>query len=123
MGFNLRFITKALALVLILLSGGVQAESIYDLLIAGKECKQELSQLLGCTYRINDDFQLDIIGIGAPDTAIMFTKSDFKGGHGYYAKYGLLHGCVIVQHIPDMAFISPLNGKVYRDVESCKAGY
>ena len=48
----------------------------------------------------------------------------------YYGTFGILHGCVIVKNGMknqdknplDIAFVSPINGKVYKDWESCKTG-
>lgn len=63
-----------------------------------------------------------------PDTGITFARADFPQGD-YYAQFGLRHGCVIVKHGPDsrlfgldFAFVSPINGKVYKTWEECKEG-
>lgn len=103
--------------------------STYDLLVKGKQCAEEYNQQLTCSYKIGNDFSLAIVGIGLPDTAVTFMKSDFNGD--YYGTFGLLHGCVIVKtgvknktSDPfDFAFVSHKNGKIYKDWQSCKAGF
>ena len=95
----------------------------YDALLAGKKCQQMFNQLLSCSYKIGDSLFIEIPGIGVPDAAITFLKSDADGG--YYGKYGLLHGCAIVsstKDLADVAFISPRNGKVYRTWQECQGG-
>jgi hypothetical protein len=104
-------------------------ESTFDLLTKGKNCKESSNQQIECNYKIGEDFWLSIPGIGLTDSAITLMKSDFYGS--YYASYGLGHGCVIVKPgsknrsliRPNMAFVSPVNGKVYKDWESCKSGF
>jgi hypothetical protein len=48
----------------------------------------------------------------------------------YYARFGVMHGCIIVargtrrpesENPFDFAFISPKNGRVYRDWRDCQA--
>ncbi|MEJ1966493.1 MAG: hypothetical protein WDO56_35125 [Gammaproteobacteria bacterium] len=60
-----------------------------------------------------------------PDAAVTFYKVDWDGD--YYATYGLLHGCVIIKPGTggaasglSFAFVSPINGKVYRTWEQCR---
>lgn len=104
-------------------------EFTFDLLTKGKECKESSNQQIDCNYKIGADFWLSITGIGLTDSAITLMKSDFNGS--YYASYGLMHGCVIVKPglknksllRPNLAFVSPVNGKVYKDWESCKGGF
>ena len=110
------------------LSTQVFAESTYDEIIKGKSCK-EWNQKINCDYKIRDDFWLSLAGIGNPDTGVTFMKSDFNGN--YYGTYGVMHGCVIVKtgtknktkNPADFAFVSPKNGKVYRDWQTCQTGY
>ena len=104
-------------------------ESTYDLIIKGKKCSEEFNQQLTCYYKIGNEFYLAIAGVGLSDTGVTFMKSDFNGE--YYGTYGVMHGCVIVKtgnknktkNALDLAFISPKNGKVYRDWENCKEGF
>jgi len=113
-------------------------ESTYELVLAGKSCKEQVGrQQIDCEYRIGKSLHIFIAGIGMPDTAITFMKADFDGD--YYGSVGVLHGCVVVKPgkksgtnhkddfepggFGDYAFVSPKNGKVYRNWEECKAAY
>lgn len=103
------------------------SESTYDLVLSGKQCGESKNQQINCNYRIGGDFWLSLAGVGTPSVGIAFMKSEFEGN--YYGTYGALHGCVIIQpgtsnkstDHPNVAFISPLNGKVYRTWADCKA--
>lgn len=103
--------------------------STYDLLLQGKKCQEGYAQQIDCDYRIGDDFWLSITGVGVVDAGVTFMKSDFGGK--YYGTYGLQHGCVVVKAkkldkttaLPDFAFVSPRNGKIYKNWQDCKAGY
>ena len=107
--------------------------STYDIVSSGKVCKQTPSHEFSCEYKVGNDLHFTIDGVGGEWTGITFLKSDFDGD--FYAKFGLRHGCVIVRRgkknwksdagdgpgsPSDYAFISPKNGKVYRDWDACK---
>ncbi len=102
--------------------------STYGITLKAKQCKEGLKQRLDCNYKIGDEFHLSIAGVGQSDAGVTFIKSNYYGE--YYGTFGVLHGCVIVskgiKNISkspfDFAFVSPLNGKVYKDWESCKIG-
>ncbi len=123
------FVTQALTIVCAAVHA---ASTTYDEAIDGKSCKETSSQFLSCEYKIGEDLHISIDGIGQPDTGITFMKSDSEGD--FYATYGILHGCIIVKRGPesinennpgsmlDYAFISPLNGKVYKDWGNCQNG-
>lgn len=99
------------------------SETTYDVLVAGKSCQENKNQSLSCSYKAGKSLLIEIAGIGSPDTGVGFLKSDFNGD--YYAKYGVLHGCIIVNRTSDLnsfAFISPKNGKIYRTWQECKTG-
>jgi len=112
-------------------------DSTYNLTLAGKSCKtSDHSQTLSCEYTVGTGLHFTIDGIGDPDTGITFMKSSFDGD--FYAIYGMLHGCIIVKRGPtgysdsavsgpgsfsDYAFVSPKNGKVYRNWQECKLGF
>ena len=115
---------------LFLLSGVVIAgNQTYEDVVAGKSCKVSDSQQINCDYFVGTNLHVGLAGVGVPDTAIYFMYSDFNSD--YYAKVGIMHGCVIISpgrasdRLPggNLAFISPRNGKVYEDWKSCKAGY
>lgn len=122
--------TKSLMMaILLMISANAMADvSTYDLTVKGKQCKEGLNQQLDCDYKIGNDFHLSIGGVGQSDAGVTFMKSDVNGK--YYGTFGILHGCVIVKNgnksrdkSPlDNAFVSPINGKVYKDWESCKTG-
>ncbi len=94
-----------------------------------KSRKESGFQRLDCTCRGGRDLYIAIAGIGMPDTGINFYASSLEGD--YYASVGVLHGCIIVtpgklsegKEDGGYAFISPKNGKVYKDWWSCKKGY
>ena len=115
-----------------LLSPSVWAQgTAYEDTLSGKKCNEmKTLQQIGCVYKVGEDLEFSIDGIGTPDTGITFTRSNIKGD--YYASFGLMHGCILVMHgkkrpdlflKPDFAFVSPLNGKVYKTGDACKAGY
>ncbi len=106
------------------------APSVYEMVVAGKECKESTTQSISCQYKVGKSLHISIDGIGDPDTGITFMKSDFDGD--FFATYGVGHGCIIVKSgfekqggrlYPGFAFISPKNGKVYNNWRECKAGY
>lgn len=85
---------------------------------------------LDCDFRVGKSLHFAIAGVGLADAGIAFSKSDIDGD--YYAAFGLEHHCVIIwpgattiKQAParwaDLAFVSPVNGKVYRDWPSCFA--
>ncbi len=103
----------------------VLANNTYDETIAGKSCEEDTRQQINCTYKIGEDLEIWISGIGLSDTGVTFAKSNFEGD--YYATFGMLHLCVVVKSGRDLsqgfAFISPKNGKVYKDWEQCRRAY
>lgn len=95
----------------------------YDIVSAGKNCQEDRYQQLNCTYNAGKSLSIEIVGIGMPDTAIYFRKSDFDGD--FYGVYGMLHDCIIIKNkkdISDLAFVSPKNGKVYKTWQECRSG-
>jgi hypothetical protein len=111
-----------------LFSTSALAQTTYERTLQSKSCsEQKRNQQLDCDYKLGADFWLSIAGVGSPVAGISFMKSEFKGQ--FYGTVAVSHGCVVVKpgsankvNLPhDMAFISPRNGKVYRDWPSCKA--
>ena len=122
---------KRLIPILLLLVSGVAyaGNQTYEDVLAGKSCSVSDSQQLNCDYRVGKDLDIGIAGIGMPDTGITFYVSNYDGD--YYGTFGILHSCVIVSPgklsdrylLPgNKAFISPMNGKVYEDWQSCQYG-
>jgi hypothetical protein len=74
---------------------------------------------------VGHDLEIWVVGIGLPDTAVTFARSNFEGD--FYATFGMKHLCVTIKSGKDLlqgfAFISPRNGKVYKDWETCKIPY
>jgi hypothetical protein len=119
---------KQLLLILLLvgISWTANADNkTYGEVIAEKTCKTSTGQQRNCRYRVGKDLDIEIAGIGQSDTAIVFYSSSFAGD--YYGKVGILHGCVIVAPgrksnfgaLGNHAFISPINGKVYKTWDAC----
>ena len=125
----MKLILTSILITLAFQTGCFAEESTYDLILKDKKCEEGNNQQLDCSYKIGKDFWLSVAGVGTPDAGVTFMKSDFNGE--YYGTYGVLHGCVIVKtgtksktiNPFDFAFISPKNGKVYKDWQSCQAGY
>jgi len=113
----------SLILLFFLSQVGLASDSTYNALIKGKKCQEDRNQNLSCSYKAGKTLHIEIAGIGSPNTGIAFLKSDIDGD--YYGKYGMLHGCIIVNSVKDLfsfAFISPKNGKVYESWQECKNG-
>ncbi len=104
--------------------------STFDAVTAGRSCSQSTAEpgTMECQYRVGTSLQFTIAGVGLPDAGIAFDKSDRDGD--YYAGFGLQHQCVIVwpgkattdatpARVSDLAFVSPSDGKVYRDWAAC----
>lgn len=119
--------TPILVLLAWLYAAPAAAQTTFDALLKGKVCKESSNQQIDCDYKIGRDFHLSIAGVGLADAAITFMKSDFKGA--FYGTVGVAHGCAIVKpgaanpnrNPADFAFVSPRNGKVYRDWQSCQS--
>jgi hypothetical protein len=71
--------------------------------------------------------EFTIAGVGDPDAGISFLRSDWNGD--FYARFGLMHGCVIVTFgkqaprgisLSGFAFVSPRSGKVYKTYQECQ---
>ena len=98
--------------------------STFDAVVAGTRCEQNPMGSLECNYRVGKALKFGVVGVGDADAAITFYAVSFDGD--YYASVGVAHGCVIVKpgKVTDLgagfAFVSPRNGKVYHDWQSCK---
>ena len=100
-----------------------QERSTYDAVRMGMECRQNSLAGFECEYRVGESLHFIIAGIGELDAGIEILESSSQGD--YYAKFGLLHQCVIVSpgarghSPPDLVFVSPRTGKIHRDWVSC----
>ena len=123
-----RFGLLLVAIALFRSGQALAGATTYDLTVNGKTCQESSLQSIECSYKVGESLLISIPGLGAPDTAVTFMKSDFDGD--FYASFGVKHGCVIVKpgkktltpgYIPNYAFISPRSGKVYKDWQECQS--
>jgi hypothetical protein len=101
--------------------------STFDVVEKARVCSRSTidPEQTDCEYRVGKALRFSIAGVGAVDAGIVFAKSDVDGD--YYAAFGLQHSCVIVwpgaaavsPKVVDLAFVSPVNGRVYRNWSSC----
>ena len=113
--------------VLSVQSSTSQRSSTFDVVEKARACSRSTidPEQTDCEYRVGKALRFSIAGVGAVDAGIVFAKSDIDGD--YYAAFGLQHRCVIVwpgaaavsSKVADLAFVSPVNGRVYRDWSSC----
>lgn len=109
-----------------------QASATYEVVQRARVCTPNPvdPKQLDCEYRVGKSLRFGIAGVGLADAGIVFSKSDIDGD--FYAAFGLEHRCVIVWpgattskvspgRALDAAFVSPVDGKVYRDWRSCLA--
>lgn len=113
---------------------GAETPSTYDMVLAGMKCQQpEQSQSMNCSYRVGDDLEFDIPGVGDPDAAVTIMRAKFEGDFYVSVGVGGTHHCAIVKpgkRRPamregvgwDLAFVSPRNGKVYKTWPECREG-
>lgn len=87
-------------------------------------CKQVSSGRLDCEYKVGTALRFGIAGIGQPDAVVNFFHVDPQGD--FMAGIAPLHGCVIVRptqqradSTSSAAFVSPHDGKVYRNWNTC----
>lgn len=98
--------------------------SAYDAVVKGMSCKQQPNGRMECTYQVGDGLRFVISGVGQIDVVTSILKVDTAGA--FVAGFAPLHGCVMVRPAvsrPDsvghMAFVSPYDGKVYRNWNTC----
>jgi hypothetical protein len=97
----------------------------YDAVVKGMSCKQRQTGEMDCEYQVGQSLRFGISGVSQPDAAVMFYKVD--AADEYYAGVIALHGCVVIRparsagadSVARFAFVSPRDGKVYRDWQSC----
>jgi hypothetical protein len=96
----------------------------YEAVVAGMACKQLTSGRLDCEYKVGTSLRFVIAGVGQQDAVVSFYQVDPQGE--YVAGIAPLHGCVIVRpaqarpdSVANIAFVSPGDGKVYRNWNTC----
>ncbi len=105
--------------------------STFDIVKDSTECEQTGGgKAIQCDYRAGRSLHISITGVGADYATVTFIQASFDSG--FYASYGVRHGCVIVRRnaavsegpkyrnpLLDLAFISPQTGVVYPDWNAC----
>jgi hypothetical protein len=116
--------THLMLLIGVMAASPQPTNSTYDAVVAGMSCKQQSSGQLDCDFRVGKSLRFTIAGVGLDDAAITFFKVDFDGD--YFATVGVQHGCVVIKPAKPTrgsglhyAFVSPRDGKVYRDWPTC----
>ena len=99
----------------------------YDAVVQGMSCKQRQSGQMDCEYLVGKSLRFVISGVSQADATITFYRVDSE--QDYYAGVTALHGCVVVKPtkntaaaadtISQFAFVSPRDGKAYRDWQNC----
>lgn len=118
--------------------GAQEDPSTYDVVVEGAKCMQsqvpyQTSAQLSCDYTVGRGVKFTIAGVGQPDASILVQRATGLDSD-FYLKFGVLHGCVIIQRgfaklhkssrrLPgfDMAFVSPNTGRVYKSWQECGA--
>lgn len=118
-----------LMMLLAVLSSSVTAESAKDALfarvVAGAECKQDVSNGLLCSYKVGKRLHIGIKDAGGSDPVISFRHSDWDDD--FYAV--MYFGCIVVvpgtaskeKYESDGIYIAPKNGRVFRTRSECQA--
>ncbi|MEN6438606.1 MAG: hypothetical protein ABFD97_08485 [Syntrophobacter sp.] len=136
-------ITLLLATLLVLLpvlpvaaQGSDPISPACELASSGKSCSENQSGTsVDCDFKVGQDLQFSIVGIGQPDVKVIFSNSSINGD--YYASFSILEGCVVVKHgkkgvsspqelrkiMNDVAHISPKDANVYKTWEECLASW
>jgi hypothetical protein len=97
----------------------------YDAVVQGMSCKQRPSGQMDCEYLVGKSLRFVISGVSQADASVTFYKVDSE--QDYYAAMTALHGCVVVKPVKNtatdtisqFAFVSPRDGKAYRDWQNC----
>jgi hypothetical protein len=100
------------------------ANATYEAVVRGMSCRQQSSGRLECEYKVGDGLHLQVSGVGQVDVVVNFLRVD--AASAYVAGVAPLHGCVIVRpahasadSAASLAFISSVDGKVYRNWNTC----
>ncbi len=109
-----------------------QRETTFDVVQRARVCTPSQSDVrqVDCAFEVGRSLRFSIAGVGLRDAGIAFMKSDIEGD--YYGAMGLEHHCVIIwpgkatamgqpSRAFDLAFVSPVDGRVYHDWRSCQA--
>ena len=105
--------------------------STFDIVKDSAECDQmDSGKATQCDYRAGRSLHISITGVGDDYAAVTFVRANYDSG--FYASFGVHHGCVIVKRnravsegpkyrnpLLDLAFISPETGVVYPEWMAC----
>lgn len=100
-------------------------DKMFELVVAGAECKQDVNNGLICNYRVGQNLKFSVKDAGGSDQVITFRHSDINDDYAAVMYFG----CIVV--IPGFAtknhgkddniYVSPKNGRVYRTKQECQA--
>ncbi len=122
----LRYVFFLIALSTSNLAGAQSLHNkMFELVVAGTECKQDLNNWLNCNYKVGQNLKFSIKDAGGSDEVIAFRHSDWDDD--YYAV--MYFGCIVVAPgsasknygEDDNIYVSPKNGRVYRTRQECQA--
>jgi hypothetical protein len=94
----------------------------FEEVLSGRKCSEgSVTQTVSCEFKVRDLWFAVALDPKMPGVTVF--KNDWDGY--FYLGFGAAHGCFIVKPgkrtlgPPDMAFVSPWDGKVYRTWEEC----
>lgn len=121
---------KTISVILLFLMGsgataGVAKDELFAKVVAGANCKQDVSNGLICEYKVGQKLRFSIKDAGGSDPVIAFRHSDWDDD--FYAV--IYFGCIVVvpgtaskeKYESDGIYIAPKNGRVYRTRSECQA--
>lgn len=104
----------------------------FDAVQNGRVCapSQDDPRRVDCDFQVGRSLRFIVIGVGLPEGGLDFVKADYEGD--YYGSTGFASRCVIISpgaattkdqpsRAKDLAYVSPVDGRVYRDLPSCRA--
>ena len=123
---TLRFMFFLIALSSLNLAGAQSLlNKMFELVVAGAECKQDLNNWLNCNYKVGQNLKFSIKDAGGSDQVISFNHSDINDDYAAVMYFG----CIVV--IPghatknhgkdDNVYVSPKNGRVYQTRQECQS--
>lgn len=123
-------ITPAAAFSALLASAAAAAglEPPVDAVRRGAECNLRADGSLACRYRAGRDLEFELRRVGQPGVELRLIRSSESGD--YRADAEMMSRCVFVRHGErgraaggsefDYAFVSGMNGFVYRSLADCR---
>lgn len=109
-----------------------QDATTFDAVQRGRICapSQDDPRRVDCDFQVGQSLRFIIVGVGLPEGGLEFVKADYQGD--YYGGTGFASRCVIIwpgeattknqpSRAKDDAYVSPVDGRVYRDLPSCRA--